>query len=483
VGPDTQPAIKEMTMATEVKPKPVPTVRGAPLVGSMLDFGRDTIKAIMDGWREQGDLVRFKVPFSLTMVVHPDYIEHILQKNHLNYVPVPWVSDAWRLVVGEGLLASSGSYWLRQRRLEQPGFHRQRIAGFAKIMTDTAADVIEQWRGPATRGEPVDLKTEMTRLTLDILAKAMFSADWEREAASVPEAVTIELEYMFGQLKSPVNIPQWLPTPGNRRFKRARAQLDAMVYRLIAERRRSGQDPGDLLSMLIHAKDAETGEVMTDQQIRDEIMTLIFAGHETVSCGLTWIFYLLSQHPDAARRLAAEVDEVLGGKVPTVEDLPRLRYMTMVIEEALRLYPPVWPIARVPLKDDTIGGYHIPKGTMLLVLPYVTHRHPKFWDNPEGFDPERFAPERSQGRHRFAYFPFSSGPRKCIGDYFAELEIQIVVAMIARHFELHLMPRSPVVPVPGITLRPLHPVKVRLAARSARSAAMPQPSSVGRASS
>jgi cytochrome P450 len=457
-------------MATQAKP--IPTAHGAPIVGNMLEFGGDTIKAIMDGWREQGDLVRFRVPFSLTLVVHPDYIEHILQKNHMNYVPVPWVADAWRKVVGEGLLASSGDYWLRQRRLEQPAFHKQRIAGFAKLMTDTAAQAIERWRGIAAKGDPVELKTEMTRLTLDILAKAMFSADWQSEASSIPAAVTVELEFMFGQLKSPVNIPEWVPTPGNRRFKRARAQLDAMVYRLIAERRRADQQSGDLLSMLIRAKDADTGESMSDKQIRDEIMTLIFAGHETVSCGLTWIFYLLSRHPDAARRLGAEVDEALGGRVPTIEDLPKLRYTTMVIEEAMRLYPPVWPIARVPLKDDTVGGYHVAAGTMLLVLPYITHRHPAFWPNPEGFDPERFAPERSEDRHRFAYFPFSNGPRKCIGDYFALIETQMVVAMVAQHFEIHLLPRSPVNPVPGITLRPQHPVLVRFEPRrtAARSA-------------
>jgi cytochrome P450 len=443
---------------------PIPTVRGKPVVGSTIDFARDTIGALMDGWRENGDLFRVRVPMSLTIVVHPDHVRWMLQQNHRNYEPVDWVSDAWRMVVGDGLLASSGSHWLRQRRLEQPGFHRQRIAGFATTMTEAAAVTAKALQSSAHRGEPVDLKQVMTELTLDILAKCLFSAAWKRESAEIPPAVTTELEFMFKQLKMPIHIPLKVPTPANRRFLAAREKLDAIVYGLIRERRAERQRSEDLLQMLIDAQDE--GDTMTDEQIRDEVMTLIFAGHETVSCGLVWSLYLLSLHAEAARKLHDEVDSVLSGRPPTVDDLPKLSYTWMVIREALRLYPPVWPIARAPIQDDAIGGYHVPAGSMMLVLPYLTHRHPDFWQNPEGFEPERFTPEAMSELPRFAYFPFSGGPRKCIGDYFAEMELQLVVATLAQHVTLHLLPGATTVPVPGITLRPRDPIPMKVVDRT-----------------
>lgn len=446
--------------------RPVPTVRGKPVVGSTIDFAQDTIKALMDGWREHGDLFRVRVPMSLHIVVHPDAIRWVLQENHRNYEPVDWVSDAWRLVVGEGLLASSGSYWLRQRRLEQPGFHRHRIAGFATTMAEAAVAAADRWSANARTGEPIELKDEMTKLTLDVLARCMFSAAWDREVADIPEAVSTELEFMFGQLKMPVHVPLSVPTPSNRRFLAARAKLDGIVYGLIRERRVEGQRQDDLLQMLVDARDDETGETMTDEQIRDEVMTLIFAGHETVSCGLVWIWYLLSQHPEAAQKIHDEVDDVLGGATATLDDLPKLRYTWMVIQEALRLYPPVWPIAREPVADDVVTGFHIPAGSMMLVLPYLTHRHPDFFPNPEAFDPERFAPEDPLKLPRFAYFPFSGGPRKCIGDYFAQMELQLVVATIAQRFSLHLMPGATTPPTPGITLRPRDPVPMKVVDRT-----------------
>lgn len=446
----------------------VPIVKGAPVVGSMIDFARDTIGAVVEGWRREGDLFVVKVPMSLTIAVHPDQIQHVLNDNHDNYEPVPWVSAAWNLTVGNGLLASGGPFWRRQRRMAQPAFERDRIAGFANILTDTATDTVERWRGYADRGEPIDLKFEVTRLTLENLAKALFGADWSREATEIPPHLTVALEFMFKQLKSPVNVPVSVPTPGNRKFLRSRAVLDELVYRMIEERRRN---PGeDYISHLIQVKDPETGETMTEKEIHDEVMALVFAGHETVSCAFVWIAYLLAKHPDALRRLQAEVDEVLGGRVPTNDDVPNLPYTWMVIQEALRLYPPVWPIAREPQADDSITGYRIPKGTMLMILPYLTHRHPDFWDNPEGFDPDRFSKERSQGRHLYSFIPFGIGPRACLGWPFAQLQLRLVLATLAQHLELRLPPRGkPVLPQPGITLRPAERVLMEVKMRNGRS--------------
>jgi len=251
-----------------------------------------------------------------------------------------------------------------------------------------------------------------------------------------------------------VSLPENLPTPANRRFVKARATLDEIVYRLIAERRRTKTDNVDLLSMLMDAVDVgETGESMNDKQVHDEVMTFIFGGHETVSSGLTWTFYLLSKHPIVARRVRDELSRVLRGRTPTVEDIPHLPYLTMVIEESMRLYPPVWLISRTPNEDDEIGGYLIPAGSMVLVSKYVVHRHPAFWENPDGFDPERFTPERVAARPRHAYFPFSAGPRKCIGDGFGVMEMQLVLVTVLQQYQLDLVPGFPIVPQPGITLR------------------------------
>lgn len=445
--------------------RPVPTVAGAPVVGSMIDFARDTIGALMEGWRTQGDLFRVKVPMSLTIAVHPDAIQHILSENHDNYEPVPWVSAAWNLSVGNGLLASGGTFWRRQRRMAQPAFERDRIAGFADILTETAVSTAERWRGHAQRGEPIDLKDEMTRLTLENLAKALFGADWTRTAAEIPPHLTVALEFMFKQLKSPVSLPVGVPTPANRRFLRSRAALDALVYEMIEERRR---EPGaDYISHLLQVTDEESGQTMTEKEIHDEVMALVFAGHETVSCAFVWIWYLLAKHPDALRRLQAEVDEVLGGRTATNDDIPNLPYTWMVIQEALRLYPPVWPIAREPVADDSIGGYAIPKGTMLMILPYLTHRHPDFWENPEGFDPERFSRERSEGRHLHSFIPFGIGPRACLGWPFAHLQLRLVLATLVQRVELRLPPRGkPVLPQPGITLRPREQVLMEVVPRA-----------------
>jgi len=439
--------------------KIAPGPRGNPILGNARDFQQDIMTALMKGWREYGDVVQYRgigPLFPVFCLAHPDYTKYVLQDNNKNYPKTKFVDDKWRMVVGEGLICSTGDFWKRQRRLAQPAFHRQKIAAFGKLMTDATEELLEEWRVPAERGEILDMKPQMVHLTLNILARALFSADWSREAKAMGPAISIAIRHAYEQMEAFVSLPENFPTPANRRFVKARATLDEIVYRLIADRRRKGVDAegADLLGMLMAAVDVdETGESMNDTQVHDEVMTFIFGGHETVSSGLTWTMYLLSKHPVIARRLRQELHDVLGGRSPTVSDIPQLKYLTMVIEESMRLYPPVWLISRTPTEDDEIGGYEIPAGSMVLVSKYVVHRHPAFWENPDGFDPERFTPERVAARPRHAYFPFSAGPRKCIGDGFGVMEMQLVLATLLQRYQLDLVPGFPIVPQPGITLR------------------------------
>ncbi len=452
-----------------------PGPRGHPVLGNSRGFQQDLIGTLLRGWRDHGDVVRFRGVgplFPVYLLAHPDHIKHVLQDNHRNYPKTPFVNDKWRMVVGEGLICSGGDFWRRQRRLAQPAFHRQLLNQFGATMTGTTATLLERWRDHAARGEPLNLSVEMVHHALSVLAQCIFSADWSREAEVMGPAVEVAIGHAYHQLEAFVSLPEHVPTPANRRFKAARALLDEIVYRLIAERHRSiargEEQPPDLIAALMLARDEETGERMSDEQVRNEVMTFMFGGHETVANGLAWALYLLSLHPLVLRRLQAEVDEALAGRVPTVEDIARLPYTTMVVQESLRLYPPVWLISRTPDADDTVGGYRIPAGSMVLLSAFISHRHPDFWENPEGFDPERFSPERAHGRPRHAWLPFSGGPRKCIGDAFGLMEMQLVIAMIAQRFSVHLLPGHPVIPKPGITLGQKQGLWITLAPRAAR---------------
>ena len=297
---------------------------------------------------------------------------------------------------------------------------------------------------------------EMVHHALAVLAQACFSADWKREAEVMGPAVAIAIGHAYKQMGQIVAVPEKIPTPGNLRFRKSRETLDEIVYRLIAERRRSIErgepQPRDLLGLLMDAQDEDTGAQMPDEQVRNEVMTFMFGGHETVASGLAWSLYLFSKHPSVAQRMRDEVEQVLGGREPVLADLEKLEYGKRVIQESLRLYPPVWLISRTPIEDDEVGGYHLPAGSMTLISAYIAHRHPAFWDNPEGFDPDRFLPERSADRPRHAWMPFSAGPRKCIGDYFGQMEMQIVLSMILARYRVDLVPGHQVIPAPGITL-------------------------------
>jgi cytochrome P450 len=369
------------------------------------------------------------------------------------------VRDRLQAIVGEGLVGAEGAAWVRSRKLAQPAFRRHHLDRFCERFAEATAEVLDAWERPAASGRPLDVEAEMVRISLANLGASLFQADWRREIDRVGPAVTEILAFANARLTSVVDTSR-LPLPSTRRFHRRLELLDSVLYPLIAERRRA---PGgtDLVSMLVDARD-ERGARLTDKQVRDETISFFIAGHATIASALTWTWYLLSRHPESWRRLRAEVDEVLGGRPPGAADLPRLRYASMVVQEAMRLYPPIYLVLRRALADDEVGGYRVPAGANIALCPYVTHRHPAFWDNPEGFDPERFAPERAGRRHRMAFFPFSGGPRRCIGEGFAQLQLPLVVAMVSQRYRLSLLPSRPAEVGVAVTLRPRAPMLLRV---------------------
>jgi cytochrome P450 len=433
------------------------------LYGSALAIRRDPLGYGLDMFRQYGNVVssRFLI-WPQYMVFHPSDVKRVLQEHHQQYSKDTYLFKFLRPVVGLGLFTNDGQSWLHQRRLMQPAFHRQHLAAFATIMTGAAAELLEGWHTAAREERPLDISREMTRLTLRVVGQALFSVDLTDEADSVSQAFTALLTPLSDYLFNPVP-PLGVPTPRNRRIHRSMRDLDSVVHGIIAARRSEGQN--DLVTMLLAARDAETGKGMSDKQVRDEVMTLLLAGHETTANLLTWTWYLLAQHPEAERRLRAELAQVLGGRIPTVEDLPRLTYTTMVLEESLRLYPPAVGFNRKALAEDELGGYRVPANTLIWLSPHVTHRHPEFWDDPEAFDPERFAPERVAARPHFAYFPFGGGPRQCIGNNFAMMETQLVLATIAQRYQLRLVPGHPVEPQVLLAMRPRDGLLMTLDAR------------------
>jgi cytochrome P450 len=428
---------------------------------------RNPIAVFVDVARSFGDVAYLKIgPRRGYLVTHPDHIRHVLQDNARNYHKSP-LYDKLRVSLGNGLLTSEDGYWLRQRRMAQPAFHRQRIEALASVMAEAANETAARWEPIAARGEPIDISDEMMRLTQAIVLRTLLGADLGPFAGELDRAWAIVNQHIGTNFWSLGLLERW-PTPKNRRFRRALDVLDRAVFHIINERRRAGCESNDLLSMLLFARDEETGQAMTDRQLRDEVMTILLAGHETTSLALAWTWYLLSQHPDAQRRLENELDSVLGGRLPAYNDLGSLPYTRMVIEEALRLYPPAWGFSRQAIGSDEIGGFHLPRGWLVFLIPFVMHRHRAYWEEPESFDPERFAPERSSARPKFVYLPFGAGPRQCIGNQFAMIEAQLALATLAQRYRLALVPGPPVEPWPLITLRPRHGIKMMAESRTSQ---------------
>jgi cytochrome P450 len=438
-----------------------PGPRGHLVLGSLREVQRDPLGMLRDGFRDHGDVVRLRFGTTRALLLaHPEHIGRVLHDNHRNYDKHNVDYAVLRRLLGNGLLTSDGEFWRRQRRLMAPMFHRQRVAGFCNLMVNSTLEMLERWDAMARSGESFDVAAEMTRLTLPIVAKALFSADVSDDAEAIGAALT-EVNRQLGEF-SLLDMFWMIPTPRKRRFRAAVQTLDEVVGKIIDARRRATHRNEDLLSMLLDAVDEDTNKGMTPRQVRDEVLTLLLAGHETTANALAWTWYLLARNLAAENKLHDEIASTLGERAPGAPDLPQLRYTRMVIEESMRLYPPAWAISRNAIGEDEIGGYPVRPRTNIIICSFVTHRHPSFWEEPERFDPERFLSERSQRRPDFAYLPFGGGPRICIGNSFATTEAQLVVATIAQRYRLRLVPGHPVELHPLITLRPRHGIRMTL---------------------
>jgi cytochrome P450 len=432
----------------------------------MRQLQSDPLGLYMRANREFGHYVRIRAfpGIYVYLLTHPEAVEHVLQKNHKNYRKPDFFNRPVGRLTGNGILTSEGDFWLRQRRLMQPAFHRQNLAKLVPLMV-SAAEIFVAEQEASGLGKPIDILDEMMKLALRIAGTTLFSTDITAEADDIGRAYRVAFEYVSRRMNSPPLIPAWLPTPGNLAFARAKRLLDRVVLGMIAGRRKAASGPADLLSLLLAAQDDETGTGMTDQQVKDEALTLLTAGHETAGASLSWTWYLLGQNPQVQDDLYDEVHGQLRGRSPTLEDLAALPLTRAVFEEALRLYPPAWGQPRQAIRPDEIHGFPIPAKALITLNQYVTHRHPDFWDQPEKFMPERFLPSRSEGRHKFAYFPFGGGLRVCIGNTFALLEGPLVLATVVQRLRVELVPGQTVVPDPTFTLRPRHGVKVWLRPR------------------
>jgi cytochrome P450 len=440
-----------------------PTLPGKPFLGSLLDVRNDRIGTFMRA-AQLGDVVHIHFPSQESVLLsHPDHVRRVFVDDHRLFGKQTRGYDALRLGLGNGLVTSEGSFWRRQRRIAQPAFHRRRIAGFGEKMTTATLDMLERWARPAQLGQAIDIDSEMMALTFRIVGECLMSTDISSDADSVGDAVTTLLNQVTDRITKPFQLPLHVPTPSNKRLQRALEVLDELVLGIIAKRRASDEEHDDLLDMLMRTEDAETGERMTDRQLRDEIITIVLAGHETTANAISWALYLLSKVPSAATELREELSrELPGQRVPTADDLPRLAFTEAVVKESMRLFPPVWLVARSVEETVELGGYTIPKGHVVFISPYVMHHDRRFFPNPEGFEPARFLGEAAKAIPKHAYIPFIAGPRQCIGNTFAIMEAQLIMATMLSRYELHLVAGQEIVASPTVTLRPEHGIKMHI---------------------
>ncbi len=434
---------------------------GLPLLGHVLEFRRDPLTFMTRARRELGDVAKVHIgPARLFFISRPEHVRFVLMDRGAKLSKQTPVYRAMARVLGHGILISEGDFWLRQRRLIQPIFSKKRLAGFASVMTRMTHEMIEQrWRGAIEEGAAFDVADEMARLTLRIVTSTLMGTDAPDDVHEINDAVEVSQRYAQSRMQRVAVAPYWIPTPLNRSVARASATLDRVAFALI-DARQSGRDPGgdDVLSALIRARD-ESGRAMSRRQLRDEVVTLLGAGHETTANALAWTFMLLSRSPDVLARAREELARELGGADPSADDLRRLVYLRAVVDESLRLYPPAWITGRIVREPLALGSEQLRRGDVLLVSPWISHRREDFWPNPEGFDPARWLTGDKPAP--YTYFPFGGGPHKCIGDAYGLLEIMLVLACVLPRVQLELVPGEPIVPDPAITLRPGGGVWVR----------------------
>lgn len=439
-----------------IQPKSLPPgPKGRPIVGVLPQIRRRPLQFMAESARTYGDAVQVKIAhLQACLLSHPSFVEEVLVTQNRKFIKPQLLKQASE-VLGNGLLTSDGEFWLRQRRLAQPAFHRDRIANYAQLMSIFSDQTTNRWQN----GQTMDIHEEMMSLTLQIVARALFGADVSDKTEAVGRALDSALQ-RFTERMSLMRLLDRFPLPRNIRFRQRQRELDGIIYSMIDAGRKSKTESDDLLSMLLHAQD-DDGSQMTDQQLHDEVITLFLAGHETTAISLSWTWMLLAQYPEAESQLHEELDRVLGERPPTIADLPNLRWTEMVVKESMRLYPPAWRVGREAVEDCIIGGYHIPKGMQVVASQWVIHRDPRWYQHPDKFLPERWDSDLARQLPKFAYFPFGGGPRRCIGDEFAKMEATLILASIARRFKLTLLPNQQIDYFPSITLRPKYGIQVR----------------------
>lgn len=455
-----------MTATKSIEPVPAARVEGAgrriredypgpppsALPGLLRKLWRDRLSLLADAAQEFGDVVRFTMgPKTIYFFNHPDHAKHVLADNAVNYHKGMGLAEA-RRVLGDGLLTSEGEKWRHQRRAVAPAFRRERIAGFAGVVSDEVGAMLGRLDS-LVDGPPVDLVSEMTHLTIGVLGRTLLDADLTPLSTLGPAFEVIQDQAMF-EMVTLGALPLWLPLARNRRFRAARRQLEDAVQALLAGRERVGTNDGDdVISLLLRAHRNEPDVRSRHRTLNDELVTILLAGHETTASTLSWTWYLLTRSPRVARIVGAEAAEALGDRVPDHEDLARLPYTTMVIQEAMRLYPPVWGLPRKAVGPDEIGGFRVPAGADVMICPYTLHRHPGFWADPGEFRPERFESAGAGHAHRYAYIPFGAGPRVCVGSHLGMMEAVMVTAMVARRFRFELADGVDPVPEAMLSLR------------------------------
>ncbi|GAC1378085.1 MAG: cytochrome P450 [Ktedonobacteraceae bacterium] len=433
-----------------------PGPRALPFFGNMLDFRRDQLEYLQRMQRTYGDMVTIHMGKGpVVLLFRPEYVRYVLTENPRNFTSLQSNGDL-KETLGEGLLTIDGEAHRQQRRLVQPAFHRKRVESYAETMVRYTFEMLKRWHG----GEEKDMAHEMQKLTLRIVAKSLFNLELASQISDLGQQFTAMMENRRSMLARLLKVYIDAPFTAYGKRMAARHKVDALIYRLIAERRAEGGDAGDVVSMLLAAEDE--GNQLTEMQVRDHVMTLMAAGHETTANALTWTFYLLAQNPAVCEKLLSELQTVLAGRAPTLSDLPNLPYTEWVLKESMRLYPPAWIIGRHALERFELGGYTFPKGTTFLMSQWLIQRHPEFWENPTEFYPQRWDPMAGEKVPQWAYFPFGGGPRICIGMPFAQLEAKLLLATMLQHFRPQLAPGFEVELQPLVTLRPRRGMRVVL---------------------
>ena len=446
--------------------RPYPRVAPAhPLLKNAAAFGRDPYRFMIEGQRQYGDFYDVHLPHvPLFVLSKPEYAKHVLVTNNKKYEK-SFAYEFLRHPLGNGLLTSEGDFWLKQRRIAQPAFHRERLAALATTITTTTQEMLSTWEEHARASRPVNATHDLMQLTSRVVARALFGSDVADSASDIVRYINTINQHVTEKVSNPFHFSLGPLSRKQRAYEQALRELDTIVYGIIGHRHRSGKTYHDLLAMLMETEDEDTGERMSDRQVRDEVVTLFIAGTETSAVALSWALYLLARHPREAASVCEEANQTRS-ETPRAEDAAQLEQTNRVLQEAMRLYPPAWVIGRQAREEDELDGYFIPRGAQVYVCPSIIHRHPDLWEQPEQFWPDRFSSERVKRRHKFAFFPFGGGPRYCIGNHFAMMEMQLVLSLIIKKFDIKLDGEGEVPVEPLITLRPLGGISLRLIQRS-----------------